>query len=159
MEIQVLDGEIFILLQWCPVVPLYLWACHRSWHKPVFLGVHNSAVKHQLQAESWPKRAHVRSAYLQMVESGGGVGRREGGRRKATVSLFLCHCLEDGVYCICTKAFSLLQLNKGFEKSSPTKGNLNLVPHLFLLLPWPPQSKYLMTVIAFPRQSQVKDRL
>lgn len=68
--------------------------------------------------------------------AGGRVGRAVW--RKATVSLFLCHCLEDGVYCICTKAFSLLQLNKGFEKSSPTKGNLNLVPHLLLLLPWPP---------------------
>lgn len=85
-----------------------------------------------------------------MVEFGGG-GGQEGGSKEGTVSLFLCHCLEDGVYCICTKAFSLLQLNKGFEKSSSTKGNLNLVPHLSLLLPWPPQSKYLMTVIAFPR--------
>lgn len=153
MEIQVLDGEIFILLSWCPVLLLYLWACHRLWYKPVFLGVHNSAVKHQLQAECWPKRMHGRNAYLQMVESGGWGG--VGGRQQ---SACFNQCLEVGVYCICTTAFSLLQLNKGFEKSSQQKEILTW--SLFCSLHHlGPQSKYLMTVTAFSRQSQAKDRL
>lgn len=130
MEIQVLDGEIFILLQWCPIVLLYLWACHRWWHQLVFLGVHNSAGKHQLRAGSWPKRAHVRNAYLQIV----GVGGWDWGRGREQQSGGFC-CSEDGVHRIWTEALSVLQLHKGLgnaakQRKQPSSGLLSAQPLL-----------------------------
>lgn len=54
-----------------------------------------------------------------------------GGRH---ISLFLSHGLEDAVYCVCAEALSLLLLNKGFEKSGPTKETFSwspsALPHL-----------------------------
>lgn len=113
MEIQVLNGEIFILLQWCPVVLLYLWACHRLWHKSVYFGVHNSAVKHQLQAERWPKRVHVRNAYLQMVEFGGQAGKSYRFPAMAWKMQFIALILR---FYVCPNSTNALKIQPNKEK-------------------------------------------
>lgn len=68
---------------------------------------------------------------------------------KAVGELFLCHCLEERVYCICTEAISLLQLNKGFEKANSTKESWYPVSSPTTMLD--PQLQYLITVTIFSR--------